>query len=515
MTRRYLRSLKYFAAAVFSVQLFGNVALANDFNDVAVYNGLSHTNSHMVSQDKPRYSDRIYGLTLSEEAYAKEAYEKLYTLMIYLSNHHVSSPSLDDLLKHVSYEGFLSSLDSRKDYSIDDIYDEVRHEINHILKKIDPHARFLNAREKRDFLDHVKGQKQQVGIQTVFTRRGLKVTEVIAGSAAERAGLKEGDLIRRINGERVSRLGIEKTREIFEKESAFVFQISSDRFLLNDLVEVVKESEKVKTVHSYVLNNSFAYITIDYFSKGTGAEFKTGLIQNIEASGADIKGLIIDLRYNGGGSKASVIEIADDLTKQQVLFRTSGAKHAVYEGDANNQLTDLPLVVLTNNFSASAAELLAGILKDYKRAVVIGDGATYGKATIQRYFSFSFQHHHDTGLVYSNAHVELPISGSYQYHGIQPDILVARTAEAQKVYDGFEGPRNAREYPFYIGHPAPYKQGDPAYSCDSGQEKELVEIYNILNATYEDSFDTKEELPVLCAIDYLSDEPKYTSIKPI
>jgi carboxyl-terminal processing protease len=520
MSRRNHRSLGSIAGAFFAAQLLGNVALSNEYDDAK--DGLQfkapsqkitlNLQDDFAASYQQNYLNNIQGLTASEQSIASDAHQKLYEVAKLFSQHHVSQISLEQLMQGYSYSSFLKKLDPTKDYKETEIYKSVANDIHLMVTKYDPHAAFFDAGAEKKFLQTLDDKVDQIGISAQYTRRGLKVMELAKDSAAAKAGLLLGDIITSINGKKVSRLGLDGARDLFESLDRFSCHVRRSGTKLETPIVFEKQPVQTASVEAYIFNDSIAYIAISRFSDHTRDDFQRALKTMQNLTGDKLTAIIIDLYYNPGGSKKAVLGLLDDLTKQKLLMKTVSKEEGLHTGDEETQLTDLPIAVLINNFSASAAEVFAGVLKDYKRAIIIGDGPTYGKATMQTHKKFTFQSYKDAGLVLTTAYVDLPISGSYQYHGIQPDILVPRSYDEEKVLANHKGPKNAREYEFYLPNQGAYKQSPPRYHCDVDNHVSLVDIYNLQSATQQDDVNLSSNISALCALDYLSAEPRYTVV---
>jgi C-terminal processing protease CtpA/Prc len=264
------------------------------------------------------------------------------------------------------------------------------------------------------------------------------------------------------------------------------------------------------------------------FTKSTNDEFKEKFTQLNETHGSKIKSLVFDLRDNGGGILGAAIDLADSLTKQDLLLGIATTTESSYHvapilGDGEHQITDLPISIVINSNSASSAEIFAGILQDYKRAKIIGQTQSYGKGTFQE----QFLHMIDgklAGMSITTGYIGLPLSGLYQGKGIWPDIQVtdARTNLALAEQNGAQTPpsyeRDLKNYMNLTKAPNDMHI-DPSYTCQipSNLRNAFVKTMQVYS-TVSQTIDMSDDPDFLCAIDQYNTQRQYSltfKAKPI
>jgi carboxyl-terminal processing protease len=249
----------------------------------------------------------------------------------------------------------------------------------------DPYTDLLTTSEYASLQEHTQGTYSGIGLTVGPARRGLLVTSAAAGPARE-AGIRKGDVIVRINGERTGRLPFERSLDLIKGEKGTVVRLTvrrpGERKPLDFLV--VRREIDVPPLNARLVTwkrEKLAYIRV--FS------FPAGSAQRLEQATSDlvrqgVKGAIIDLRDNPGGLLSQAVDVASVYIEDGIVCRTDGLHEEEHEYRVTGFAThpNLPLVVLVNGGSASAAEIVAGALMDHDRATLVGE-RTYGKASVQ------------------------------------------------------------------------------------------------------------------------------------
>ena len=302
----------------------------------------------------------------------------------------------------------------------------------------DPYCTLFDPAEYKHFDEQMNGGNfGGIGVYMESDRNHenrLTVVEPIEGTPAFEAGLKEGDVIEKIDGKETKGWEIEKAVGFIRGEEGSAVKLGIFRPSAPSHFEVTVKRAKIhaRSVSSRFLKESYGYIRIRLFGEETDQEFHQELDKMVK-KGA--KGLIIDLRNNGGGYVAAAIEIcshfvAKDKTIVSVVNGRTG-RHDAYPASRADQIR-MPVVLLVNRFSASASEITAGALKDYKIATLVGE-KTFGKASVQQVEKLA-----DGGaLKYTIAHYLTPNGRDIHKRGISVDIEVKVAAE-DKVDKGLE-----------------------------------------------------------------------------
>jgi carboxyl-terminal processing protease len=295
--------------------------------------------------------------------------------------------------------------------------------IKGMLETLDPHSNFMPPDIYTQLKTDTAGKFGGLGIEVWVNKEGaLTVVTPMEGTPAWKAGIKPGDRIVKIDGVSTKGMSIvEATSKIRgEVGSEVKFTIAREGIAKQLEFKMKRVTIDVKSVKSELLAGGFGYIRMNHFQEKTAMEMKAAL-DKLEKNGK-VGGLILDLRNNPGGLLDEAVETANLFIDGGVIVSTIGrnkddkdVKHA-RSGVAR---TDFPMVVLVNGSSASAAEIVAGALKDHKRALVVGQ-RTFGKGSVQTVIPLA----EDVGLKLTIARYYTPNGTSIQAKGIEPDIVL-------------------------------------------------------------------------------------------
>lgn len=284
----------------------------------------------------------------------------------------------------------------------------------------DPYSEYYSKEEMQELMDFTSASFYGVGIVlSPGADNKITVVSAIKGSPADQAGLSAGDKIIKVNGKDFAGDQLTKAvKEIKGKENTKV-QLQVLKAGSNKLEDYQLERKKISldTVISKKLDQDMGYIGITQFSDHTAKEFNQHL-NKLQRQG--IKSLILDLRRNPGGYMDAATEIADSLLPQGTIVTAKNRDGKLVENvQSDPRAVNLPMVVIINKGSASASEILAGALKDHKKATLVGEGS-YGKGVIQIVKKFP----KGDGLKLTVAEYFTPNGVSIDKKGIQPDIKV-------------------------------------------------------------------------------------------
>ena len=298
----------------------------------------------------------------------------------------------------------------------------------------DPYTRYLLPGELNEYVDYITGTYIGAGFVYIETDAGLLIQSVETNSPAEKAGILKDDIVTHLNGKAVTEYTDAEMDELFSKADTeiTVSVIHSDNSMEDVTVTIAKVSKQSVFVTNY---DGIMYLRITQFDEDTAAEFSVA-IEKIKEAGCD--GIVIDLRYNGGGYEAQASEIADILLPECLIAYSedkNGNRLSEIKSDAES--VDLPMVLLVNEGTASASELLAGALKDNDAAQIVGQN-TYGKALGQTRIDFEDD---GSGLVVTVARYFTPSGKCIHGKGIKPDVEVELIDEYKNV--------QVQDIPFY------------------------------------------------------------------
>lgn len=291
----------------------------------------------------------------------------------------------------------------------------------------DPYTCYYTEEELAELMEQTIGVYYGIGAYVSLDESGLypMITSPIAGSPAEEADLRAGDIVYEVNGESTYGMDLDSVVALIKGEEGTTVDLTIVRSSETDYLYVTVERRRVEapSVTSEMFDNGMAYIQITEFSDATVDQFADALAT---ARGSGMKGLIIDLRANPGGALTSVVSIARMLLPEGLIVYTEDkyGDRDEYSCDGKNEF-ELPLVVLVDGNSASASEVLAGAIKDYEIGTLVGT-TTFGKGIVQQviYIKDGSAVKLTTSSYYS------PKGTNIHGTGIEPDIICEFDADA-------------------------------------------------------------------------------------
>ena len=295
----------------------------------------------------------------------------------------------------------------------------------------DPYSVYMTEDEFKDFTEHTKGIYGGIGvIVTPGDDNLMTVVSPIEDTPGERAGLKTGDKIIKVNGEEFTADNMDKAVKLMKGEPKTTVSITilrKDKDGKNDYmdIDIVREEIRLVTVKSNVIEDNIGYIKITSFDDLTYEDFKKDLSSLMKKN---VSGIILDLRSNPGGLLDVCVDIADEfLGEGVVVYTETRSGERTYEKSNKNHV-DIPLVVLVNEGSASASEILAGAIKDRDRGILVGN-KTFGKGVVQRIKQLS----DGSGFKLTVSEYFTPNGINIHGIGIEPDIVVDLPDEVEEI----------------------------------------------------------------------------------
>ncbi len=294
--------------------------------------------------------------------------------------------------------------------------------IKGMLQGLDPHSTFMTPEEYKDMQETTSGEFFGVGIEISMENNQVTVVTPIEDTPAFRAGLKSGDIILSINGQSTQELSLQDvvSRIRGPKGTEVELLIMHSESKSPQTVRIVRDAIPLISVKSRQLEDGYYWIRLTRFSERTTNELADA-VKEANKKG-NIKGIVLDLRNNPGGLLDQAVSVSDMFLKDGVIVSMRGKQESsAREYKAKDQKTDVhaPMVVLVNAGSASASEIVAGALRDQKRALIIGE-RTFGKGSVQNIIALS----DGSGLKITVALYYTPNGSSIQAEGIVPDIEV-------------------------------------------------------------------------------------------
>ncbi len=306
----------------------------------------------------------------------------------------------------------------------------VENAINGMLMALDPHSSYLNPKNFSDMQVSTRGEYGGLGLEVTMEEGLVKVISPMDGTPAARAGIKTGDLIATIDGMQIQGLtlseAVDKMRGPVNSQIKLTILRKGEKKPLD--ITITRAIIRVESVR-WKQEGDIAYIRITTFNEQTEDGLENAVNQTKAKIGSKLRGIVLDLRNNPGGLLDQAIAVSDAFLDQGEIVSTRGRRAGDtqrYNARSGQIFTSAPVVVLINEGSASASEIVAGALQDQKRARVVGT-RSFGKGSVQTVIPLSGGV--DGALRLTTAKYYTPSGRSIQATGIDPDILVEQKAE--------------------------------------------------------------------------------------
>ena len=282
----------------------------------------------------------------------------------------------------------------------------------------DPYSKYLNKEEFKRMMEDTAGNFVGIGVYIAPNKNGeIVVVSPIKDTPAEKAGIKSGDIISTVDGQNYDAKTMNEAVKAMrgEKGKTVVVGILDSKRQYKEY-KIVREDIKTETVFSRMLDNNLGYIQIKAFEERTASEFREHLTK---LKKNNIKGLVLDLRSNPGGLVDQVTSVADQILPEAlIVYSSNRVGEKQYAKSDNKESLKIPIVMLVNEGSASASEILSGALQDNKKATILGVN-TFGKGVIQSVLEMD-----KGGLVITTAQYFTPNGNVVDKKGIKPDVKV-------------------------------------------------------------------------------------------
>ncbi len=341
------------------------------------------------------------------------------------------------------------------------VKDLVQGAIRGMLSTLDPHSAYMTPDMFKEMQVETNGEFGGVGIQIGVKENHLAVIAPIEGTPAYQAGIKAGDFITKINDETTKDLtlmdAVQKMRGLKGSKVNLTIQREGTPDLLQ--FTLVRDTIKIESVKSKVLDN-IGYVRLTQFQKSTGRDLSKVLKQFKDLK---LQATILDLRNNPGGLLTASVEVSEQfLPAGKLVVYTKGreSKKDEWIAKGKDSMDDSPMIILINEGSASASEIVAGALQDYGRAVIVGT-TSFGKGSVQTILPLG----DGSGLRLTTAKYFTPKGRSIQSTGITPDIVVKAQPPVTVTKDGEPKPAKS------VLVPGKEQPAEAAKGQDAGQSK--------------------------------------------
>ena len=332
-----------------------------------------------------------------------------------------------DVYKYLNLFG--EAFEKIKNNYVEDVTskDLIESAIEGMLSSLDPHSTYLNYDELNELKVQTKGEFGGLGIEVTLENGFVKVIAPIDDTPADKAGIKSGDLITHLDDEPVLGMTLSEAVSIMRGKVGSKIKLTINRNENENLqIFITRAIIQLKAVKAR-LENNIGYIRVSSFNQKVDRQ----IIDSIKRFKKDkLIGYVLDLRNNPGGLLDQAVNVTDIFLEKGEIVSTrgrNGKQGSRYNAVKNDLIEGLPLIVLINQGSASASEIVAGALQDHKRAIIMGT-KSFGKGSVQTIIPSG----EDVALKLTTAKYYTPSGRSIQKTGIDPDILVEQS-ELKKV----------------------------------------------------------------------------------
>jgi carboxyl-terminal processing protease len=307
--------------------------------------------------------------------------------------------------------------------------------IRGMLSGLDPHSSYLDAEEYKELQVGTTGKFGGLGIEVGMEDGFVKVIAPIDDTPAQRAGVKAGDLIVRLDGKPVKGMTLPEAVSIMRGEPGSKINLTIVREHEDKPLtfSISRDIIKVASVKSRMLEPGFGYLRISHFQASTTDDMLKAVKKLQADSDGAMNGMVLDLRNNPGGVLNSAVSVSDAFLKEGLIVYTKGRfaeAELEYKAKPGDILDGAPLVVLVNSGSASASEIVAGALQDHRRALIMGT-RTFGKGSVQSVLPVT----RGAAVKLTTARYYTPSGRSIQAEGIEPDIRVEQVKVSKRETD--------------------------------------------------------------------------------
>ena len=311
----------------------------------------------------------------------------------------------------------------KNDYVVEvDDKELIENAIRGMLSGLDPHSSYLDAEQFTELQVGTTGQFGGLGIEVGMENGFVKVIAPIDDTPAQRAGVEAGDLVIRLDDTPVKGMTLNEAVKVMRGKPGSEIELTIVREGVDQplKISITRDVIKVKSVRARMLEPGFGYLRISQF-QSKSAENMVDAIEDLKKENkGPLQGLVLDLRNNPGGVLNGAVAVSDAFLKKGMIVYTEGRiadSRLRFNATPDDVIDGAPLVVLVNQGSASASEIVAGALQDHKRAIIVGV-KTFGKGSVQTILPLSSE----SALKLTTARYYTPSGKSIQAEGITPDI---------------------------------------------------------------------------------------------
>lgn len=355
-----------------------------------------------------------------------------------------------------------------------------------MLSGLDPHSSYLDKDEFKDLQIGTSGEFGGLGIEVGMEDGFVKVIAPIDDTPAQRAGVKAGDLIIRLDDTPVKGMTLNDAVKVMrgKRGTPIVLTIIREGESKPLKITVVRDIIQVKSVKSKVLDGKYGYFRISNFQSKTTQNLLEAVRKMKKELGDKFAGAILDLRNNPGGVLTGAVGVSDAFLKEGLIVYTEGRvkdSQLRYDAAPDDVLDGKPLVVLVNAGSASASEIVAGALQDHKRAIVVGSSKTFGKGSVQTILPLN----DGDALKLTTARYYTPSGRSIQADGITPDIMLESLELKKKESNGINPLKEANLSRHLSNGNGEKKDGDKEGKSKDEKSKKITDSESLAQTDFE------------------------------
>jgi len=357
----------------------------------------------------------------------------VFLIIIFLNLNFTYSYSNNELYEKIDLFGEVIEK-IKKDY-VDDVdqSEMIDAAINGVLQSLDPYSSYMSPELFKEMQTDTRGEFGGLGIEIGMESGVVKVIAPIDDTPAEKAGIKAGDYIIKINNTQVQGKSLMEAVKLMRGPVGTSIKLTIIRKDVKKPLEfkITRKIIEVKSVQSKILgkNKNLGYIRLKSFNENSDKQL-LDIVKKFEKD-SKIENYIVDLRNNPGGLLTQAINITDVFLDEGEIVSTKGRKASEtrkFFAKKGDEIKGKPIIVLINNGSASASEIFAGALKDHKRAIILGENS-YGKGSVQSIVNLN----NGGGIRLTISKYYLPSGNSISEIGVAPDILVEETGDDFKI----------------------------------------------------------------------------------
>ncbi|GGY88305.1 carboxyl-terminal protease [Cellvibrio zantedeschiae] len=420
-----------------------------------------------------------------------------------------TAPQNPGLLPLEELRTFTRAYDHVRTSYVEEVSDSkmLEYAIKGLISELDPHSAYLDKEAYAELQATTSGEFGGVGLEVGMDEGVIKVITPLDGSPSQKAGIKPGDVVVRIDDQPMKGKTLTDATRLMRGPKDTPIKMSLQRKGVDDPIEliIVRDLIHVQSVVVKPIADDYLYVRIAQFQTNTGKDFVERLRENLKLR-PKTKGLVLDLRNNPGGVLQSSVEVADAFLDNGTVVYTQGRmenssmSYAATPGDLTN---GLPLVVLINSGSASASEIVAGALQDHKRAIIMGT-RSFGKGSVQTVIPIT----EDRAIKLTTALYYTPNGRSIQAKGIDPDVRL------EKITNGVsqKAPMAEADLAGHIGNKEGQEIGsgtrerEAVVNDDTLKDNQVLDAINLLKglhilgqqpASTNDETDTNKRAPAI------------------